>query len=246
MDTLKKIRLTHIFATIIILLAASVQRAQAKSVYAITNRGASTISAYDIQGDQLVHHSNATGGVPNPVGLAYDPRSEILFVTYEGSLVIEMLNTKTMKFEQNSTSVPGPGQLAGIVFDQAKRKLYVVKRGTANLFVYSWDAGELTLEVDNPKTLNGLDTNGAFGLALDLRNHRLFATDATNTVNYYNTDTWTHQGSVNIVVGPTQERWLLLTATRTPIRYCGASPLPAAPISMASVVEFTATRPAQR
>ncbi|MDH4241934.1 MAG: hypothetical protein OEW48_20430 [Phycisphaerae bacterium] len=73
----------------------------ARSVYVITD-WASTVKVYDIQVDQIVEQATAKnladhGGA---VGLALDPGSEMLFVTYEGSNIIEMVNAKTMIFEE--------------------------------------------------------------------------------------------------------------------------------------------------
>ena len=75
----------------------------ARSVYVITD-SASTIKAYDIQGDRIVEQVTAEnladhGGA---VGLALDPGSETLFVTYEGSNIIEMVNAKTMISEEKT------------------------------------------------------------------------------------------------------------------------------------------------
>ncbi len=87
-----------------ILIAFSSETAHAKSVYVITD-SVSTVKAYDIQGDQIVEQATAEnladhGGA---VGLALDPDSEILFVTYEDSGVIEMVNAKTMISEQETS-----------------------------------------------------------------------------------------------------------------------------------------------
>ena len=80
-----------------ILIAFSSETTQARSVYVITDYE-STIKAYAIQVDQIVEQATAEnladhGGA---VGLALDPGSETLFVTYEGSNIIEMVNAKTI------------------------------------------------------------------------------------------------------------------------------------------------------
>jgi hypothetical protein len=183
--------------------------AQAKSLYAITRHLDITVTAYDIQGEQIQYQTNAVnlpghGGV---VGLALDPDSEILFVTYEGSNIIEMINAKTMVTEETPATIPGEGiSLSGITFDQSKQKLYVVNRSTNNLFVYLWNPVTKSLipDGDNPKILADLITPGAYGITLDESNHRLFVTNATNTVRLYDTNdpnsTWTCKGTINIIV----------------------------------------------
>lgn len=83
------------------------QTAHAKSVYVITNHGSSIIKAYDIQDDQIQYQVTAEnlanhGGA---VGLALDPDSEMLFVTYEGSNIIEIMNAKTMEYLDTITAL---------------------------------------------------------------------------------------------------------------------------------------------
>ncbi len=187
----KKLDVSILSLIIFVLVMFSI--AQAKSVYVITDR-ASTIKAYDIQSDQIEEQAAAEnlavhGGA---VGLALDPDSETLFVTYEGSNVIEMVNAKTMVSEENPVSVPGGSSLAGIAFDQYKQKLYVVKRQDNRLYVYLWNPvrKKLTLEGDIYKTLENIGTYpyGAWGIALDKSSNSLYVTSSTNTVYYYDTN----------------------------------------------------------
>jgi len=182
--------------------------AQAKSVYVITDRD-STVRAYDIQDDQIEHQTNAKNLADNgtgAVGLALNPDSETLFVTYEGSNIIEMVNAKTMISEQNPVTVPGTiaNGLSGIAFDQTNQKLYVMKRQDNKLYVYLWNPAAKTLNLEGGayKTLENIGTypNGAYGIALDENNNRLYVTDSTKTVRYYDTTNWEYQGSIDIVV----------------------------------------------
>lgn len=110
--------------SLIILNNIMFSMAHARSVYVITD-WASTVKAYDIQGDQIVEQATAEnladhGGA---VGLALDPGSEMLFVTFEGSNVIEMVNAKTMISEENPVTVPGVSSLAGIAINAAEKCL---------------------------------------------------------------------------------------------------------------------------
>jgi len=102
--------------------------------------------------------------------------------------------------DEHFVTAPGASDLAGIVFDDTRQKLYVVDRGTKNLFVYSWDAQreELSPDGTNPKTLTGLGSWGAHGVALDTANGLLYVSDFTAAVHYYDTDDWAHIGSVNV------------------------------------------------
>ena len=118
----KKIIL-HIFSSFILFTIISAP-AQAKSVYAIIDRS-STIRAYKISGEKIeeqidVKNLDDHGGA---VGLALDPDSATMFVTYEGSNIIEMVNAKTMVSEENPVTEPNATSLAGIAFDQGKKYL---------------------------------------------------------------------------------------------------------------------------
>jgi hypothetical protein len=85
-----------------ILILFSSEAAHARSVYVITD-WSSTVKAYDIQGDQIMEQAtaeNLRSHGDGAVGLALDPDSEMSFVTYEGSNIIEMVNAKTIFFEE--------------------------------------------------------------------------------------------------------------------------------------------------
>jgi 6-phosphogluconolactonase (cycloisomerase 2 family) len=121
MYTRKQISLIALFVVISI-TAWHCRDAAARSVYAITNHDTSTITAYnvnDVNLDFQITVPNFPNHEEGAVGLALDPESEILFVTYELSNIIEMVNAKTMIWEQNPVTVPQATGLAGIVFDEA-------------------------------------------------------------------------------------------------------------------------------
>ncbi len=80
--------------------------AQARSVYAITDRN-SKVKAYDIQDYQLMYQTyakNLDHHGYGAVGLALDPCSATLFVTYEESNLIEMVNARTMMEKKRESS----------------------------------------------------------------------------------------------------------------------------------------------
>jgi len=188
-------------------IAAFAKTAQSKSVYVITKHMSSTVKAYDIQDDQIEEQAtaeNLADQSSGAVALALDPDSQILFVTYESSNIIEMLNAKTMISEQNPVIVPGVGQygLAGIAFDKSKQKLYVVDRRTNKLFVYLWNPVDktLTLECGTYKTLDNLGGWLAHGIALDESTALLYVTNDAATINFYDTNdpNFGHKGSINL------------------------------------------------
>jgi hypothetical protein len=193
--------------SIIIILSLLSGTTLSKSVYAITKHMENKLSAYYIQGDQIYHQTtiDVTKVSDGAVGLALDPDSSILFVTYEDSDIIEMVNAKTMISEENPITVTGASSLAGIAFDHSKQKLYVVDRKTKKLFVFLWNSRTrtLTFEDGTYKTLANLEYPYAYGIALDESAQLLYVTDSTNRVKYYDTTTWDYKGSISIVVGST-------------------------------------------
>lgn len=102
----KKLSLSILFLIVFALTISGIT--QAKSVYVITDRS-STVKAYRIADDQIEEQTTAEDLPHNgdgAVALALDPDSETLFVTYESSEIIEMLNAKTMICEQNPCIKP--------------------------------------------------------------------------------------------------------------------------------------------
>jgi len=167
---------------------------QAKSMYVIANINASPtpIRTYDIQAapSYLVFQSQTTvpafaGGA---VGLAIDTASAKLFITYEVSNNIQLVDATNFA-NLGTTAAPGASNLAGIVVDQGKNKVYTVDRETNHLYVYSWNSATNTLTLDGGtfKELTGVSR--ASGIALDETRGRLYIGDRdTTTVRYYNTN----------------------------------------------------------
>lgn len=173
----------------------------AKSLYVITNINANPtpMQTYDIQAAPAYLVFQANAGVPalagGAVGLGLDDASAKLFVTYEGSGTLQLVDAKTFKVLRQITA-PGASNLAGIVVDQGKKKVYTVDRETNRLYVYSWDATTDTLTLDGGafKTLAGVVQ--ANGIALDEKRGRLYIGDkSTTTVRYFDTSTWTEAGN---------------------------------------------------
>ncbi len=175
---------------LLLLLVFGAGEASAKSMYVISsiNSNPTPIQAYDIQGNNIVYQ--ATYSVPRygggAVGLAIDTDSKFLFVTYEVSNVISLIDATTMT-SQGTTTAPGASNLAGIVVDQDKQKVYTVDRSTNKLYVYSWNPVTKTLTLDGGtyKLLPGVYQ--AHGIALDEVNDLLYVGDLTTTVKIFNT-----------------------------------------------------------
>ena len=175
--------------------------AGAKSLYVIADINAYQnipIQAYDIQGTNLVYQW--TGYIPDrdggAVGLTIDTDSEYLFVTFEFSGVLDMVDAKTMT-RVGQVTAPGASNLAGIVVDQGKKKVYCVDRRSSRLYVYLWDSSvpSLTLEGGTYKTLSNAT---AWGIALDETTGLLYVANGNNTIRYYDTTSWAEQGSFTV------------------------------------------------
>ena len=180
--------------------------AMGKSLYVIAdiNSSPTPIDAYDIQPGPPYLVYQTTYFVPyhgwGGVGITIDTDAECLFITYESSNTIELIDATTMT-SLGITIAPGASDLAGIVVDQEKQKVYTVDRCTANLYIYSWDPVAKTLTLDFIQILPNVSL--IHGIALDEINNLLFIADrATTIVRYFNTDDWTEAGNFNISQKP--------------------------------------------
>jgi len=190
-----------------ILTVAMVGTATAKSLYVISDiTGDPTpIQAYDIQPGPAYLVYQTTHNVPRyamgAVDITIDTDSGFLFVTYEGSIyepsTIEIIDGATMT-SQGTITAPGAGNLAGIVVDQHKQKVYTVDRNTDNLYVYSWDATAKTLTLDVQIDLSGVSY--AQGLAFDEVNNLLYVGEmtATNNIRVFSTADWSQAASYTV------------------------------------------------
>jgi len=172
----------------------------AKSVYAITNHRSSILTAYHINGTKIDYQTNIqVDWGEGAVGLALDPYSGTLFVTYDDGDKIELIDARAI---EEIKYILTTDELAGIVFHQSQQKLYAAAREGYELYVYLWNAASktLTLEDGTYKELEHTDT--AYGLALDEGADRLFVTDGTKTVRYYdaNDPNFGYLGAIPIVV----------------------------------------------
>jgi parallel beta-helix repeat protein len=194
---------TMLKAGVLILMIAflGVSLVQAKSLYGIAdvNAGHAPIQTYDIQGPPNYLVFQAEQNVPyyglGAVGIAIDTTNKKLFVTYEKGNVIQLLNAQYFT-DLGTTTAPGASDLAGIVVDQGKNKVYAVDRNTAKLYVYDWDNSTNTLALVSGAPFTLPNISKAFGIALDERRARLYVADqSSTTVRYFNTTTWAEVGN---------------------------------------------------
>ncbi len=199
-----KVVMTALLGTLLIAGTAS-----AKSLYVIAsiNRSPSPIHTYDIQGAPNYLVFQAGQSIPfrggGAVGIALDSDSAKLFVTYEVSNVIQLVDATTFA-DLGTTTAPGASNLSGIVVDQGKSRVYTIDRFTNNLYVYDWDATTDTLTLVPGGTgpggsfvLSGVSF--AYGIALDETRDRLYIADnSSNTVRYFETTNFTEAGNITL------------------------------------------------
>ncbi len=140
----------------------------------------------------VVHHGYGASDMsiyndPNGDG---DTEDALIFVTYENSNNVEVFRARDLS-NVTTITASGASDLAGIVVDQHKRRVYTVDRGTDRLYVYDADTFALITTV-NLTTLGG---SGAWGIALDERSDWLFVTNWSPVVHYYDTNTWAEVGT---------------------------------------------------
>ena len=119
--------------SIIILVAMISPTAQAgTSVYVISDNPISKLQAYKVEDNNLVYQPNAdytcesdpSYGSYGAVGIAVS-ESEFLFVTFENSNKIELVNAKSMVPEGEPVKVPGP---TGAFYRLPKNSCYLCLR----------------------------------------------------------------------------------------------------------------------
>jgi hypothetical protein len=120
------------------------QKIQAKSLYVINDTYTSQLRAYKVDGTSLAYQTDyvcysAPGGGAGAVGIAIDESDYggFLFVTFEDIGTIEIVDAKTMQYV-NAVTTPGASDLAGIIVDKGKSKVYAIDRSYSDgrLFVF--------------------------------------------------------------------------------------------------------------
>ncbi len=204
MSIRKKICMVVLLPVILLSAIGSVVNAE-KSVFIISKHSnPSEAQAYKIDNDTVtdravVDISSYTQGY-GAVGIAVWNEKELMFVTYENSSLVVWASTKSlMKIGGFNTGV---SNLAGIAVDEDNERIYIIRRDTDDLYVYSFDevANLLVLEdhyeLDTPSgALEG------WGLALDESNDWLYVSTDTERVHVYDTSDWSHDHYIDISVG---------------------------------------------
>ncbi|MGB2864870.1 MAG: hypothetical protein WBC05_16200 [Sedimentisphaerales bacterium] len=179
--------------------------AMAKSLYVIADiKGSSEdrtqpVQAYDIGVDGTLIFQ-AQHDIPHSmlgaVGMAIDSDYGYVFITYEASGEIQLIEATTMA-DAGTTTAPDAMDLAGIVYDHENSLLYCVDRGRNSLYVYNWfpDTATLTHTPGSPFSLRNAS---AFGIALDEIDDLLYVANASNTITIYSTSDWSLVDTISV------------------------------------------------
>lgn len=187
-----------------IALAISFSSYGQETVYCIAdlNVNPNPINSYGVTGNTLNYQTQQ--GVPDvsggAVGLAMDEANGVLFVCYEFSDVINMLDAVTMQ-TLGSTTAPGAADLSGLAFDPVNSKLYATDRSTGHFYSFSWTFAGYVLTNDYGGTYHQLPgLSVCWDIALDHLAGILYCGNtADNSIKYYSvTDFNTLAGSYAI------------------------------------------------
>ena len=177
----------------------------AKSLYVIADKkGASEdmtlpVHAYDIGFDGTLTFQ-AQYNIPHrmlgAVGMAIDTDYGYIFITYEASNEIQLIDAKKMT-DAGTTLAPDATDLAGIVYDHQKSLLYCVDRGKSSLYVYNWQPQITTLN-HVPGSPFSLRNASAYGIALDEIDDLLYVANASSTITVYRTSDWSLVNTITL------------------------------------------------
>ena len=190
-----------IVALVVALTLGATGPVAAKSLYVVASLSGSPIRAYDINPTtglityQTQHSvTNYSGGA---VDITIDSDTGILFVVYEFSPTINVLDGKTMKSIGTVNMPVSSARSAGIVYDHTRKRLYAAFRSKGSIYSYSWNATTKKLTYIGNFTLSG--TSQTYGLDLDEAKGLMYVGAANPTVRYYDvTKNFALKGSMNV------------------------------------------------
>ena len=194
-----------VLLTIALLTTTVTKTATAKSLYVIADirgsiaSGKQPVQAYDIGIDGTLIFQ-AQYDIPysqlGAVGMAIDSDYGYVFITYEASGEIQLIEATKMA-DAGTTIAPDATDLAGIVYDHEKSLLYCVDRGKNKIYVYNWwpETATLTHVSGSPFPLPDA---APFGIALDEIDDLLYVANASNKITVYSTSDWSLVDTISV------------------------------------------------
>jgi hypothetical protein len=182
--------------------------ASSQSLYVIADINATDdipLQAYDMDGTELVFQAEYL--IPNhddgAVGIAVDPENKFLFITYEESYIIQLVDAQTM-LGVGTVSAGSADDLAGIVYSSETMHIYTVDRNSPVLFSYLWLPEDKILQWQQTATL---ESTTAFGISLDDTKQLLYVANNDTMINVFDVSTWElvdqivpEHGSTNVAI----------------------------------------------
>ncbi|MBN2317135.1 MAG: DUF11 domain-containing protein [Sedimentisphaerales bacterium] len=177
----------------------------AKSLYIIADKGrladaTQPVHAYDIGSDGTLTFQTQCD-IPHrmlgAIGMAIDSQAGYLFITYDRLNKVHIVDAQTMTNVGIIDAAPDGVNLAGIVYDAKKKRLYCAEVGTKNLYVFEWEPENLTL-TDALFSPFILKKASIYGIALDEVNNQLYVANASDTITVYDTSSWTLIDSIEL------------------------------------------------
>jgi DNA-binding beta-propeller fold protein YncE len=117
-----------------------------KSLFSVDSHHGPITRAYSIEGTTLTDPVTISEKLygNGPTGVAVSEELDLMFMCYEGDDIVTVFRCRTLlKVADVDTNV---SNLAGIATDDDKDKIYIIKRNTNDLYVYTWN--ETTKDLD--------------------------------------------------------------------------------------------------
>jgi hypothetical protein len=176
--------------------------AHAISVYAISRHTDSSVTAFQIEESGLLE-TQYIGQLPNngsgAIDLAVSDRDRLLFSSYDGVNVIEVISTKTMERIATETISGGTeNEIAGLEYCHTHNLLLAAERYDQCIRILEFDPEDeiFTRNIEIP--MPNVTAGGILGLCLDEREMRLYISqgDQDEIVRYYDFEVQDNEISV--------------------------------------------------
>lgn len=193
---------------------------QAKSVFAIASHANGKIKAYSVDPNSSLTFQTTIKDTENfgagAGGLCLWPEKDRMFVNYETPGIITWASIKNLSRNPETDEVDtGMGMPGGMIVDEQLSRLYVILRGGNKLYAFDYYEEANTLvpipldQTNNYVVLDGIgESEGSGGIDIDFDPEgssimgisvgRLYASDMTKTIRYYNTATWQLESSFEL------------------------------------------------
>lgn len=174
---------------------ANAQILKRDTVYVIKSMNSSVpVGAYKVENDGNLTDTSTTNvnSGSASVGLAVCTKNKRVFISHEGSGTVDVVDGETFA-KLSSLTIPGTSDIAGMVFDEDRKRLYVVDRDQTHIFVYTVDSSGNVVRVVGEEFEA---SDGVWGV--DVWNNKLYCTHGkygpwsatnSNTITIYDLNT---------------------------------------------------------